>query len=46
MDFKTFMTSVEESLSRFRTEAELENWIKNYAHSLPEDDREGFLEQL
>lgn len=46
MDFKTFLTSVEESLSRFRTEAELRNWIKNYARSLPEDGREGFLEQL
>lgn len=38
MHFKTFMTSVEENLSRCRTEAELRNWIENHARSLPEDD--------
>lgn len=46
MHFKTFMTSVEENLSRCRTEAELRNWIENHARSLPEDDWESFLDQL
>ena len=46
MDFKFFMTSVEQRLSRFKDVSELKEWIQNYARSLPEEAREDFLEQL
>ena len=46
MDFKSFMISVEQSLSRFKNESELKGWIQNYARSLPEEAREDFLRQL
>ena len=46
MDFKLFMNSVEENLSLIKTEEELRNWIRNYARSIPEDERESFLEQM
>ena len=46
MDFKLFMNSVEENLSLIKTEEELRNWIRNYARSIPEEERESFLEQM
>ena len=46
MDFKSFMTSVEQSLFRFENESELKGWIQNYARSLPDEAREDFLKQL
>ena len=46
MDFKSFMTSVEQTLSRFHDISELKEWIQNYARSLPEEAREDFLKQL
>ena len=44
MDFKLFMNSVEENLSLIKTEEELRNWIRNYARSIPEEERGSFLE--
>ena len=46
MDFKSFMNSVEQNLSQMKTEEELRNWIRNYARSIPEEDRGNFLEQM
>ena len=46
MDFKLFMNSVEENLSLIKTEEELRNWIRNYARSIPEEERGSFLEQI
>ena len=46
MDFKLFMDSVEQNLSQIKTEEGLRNWIRNYARSLPEEERESFLEQM
>lgn len=43
MDFKSFMTSVEENLSCVKSEKDLRDWIKNYARSIPEEERENFL---
>ena len=46
MDFQTFMQSVEQNLAQLKSEEALRAWIKNYARSLPEEEREAFLEQL
>lgn len=46
MDFKSFMNTVEENLSLIKTEDELRNWIRNYARSIPEEERGSFLEQM
>ena len=46
MDFKLFMNSVEENLSLIKTEEDLRNWIRNYARSIPEEERGSFLEQI
>ena len=46
MDFKSFMNAVEENLSLIKTEDELRNWIRNYARSIPEEERGSFLEQM
>ena len=46
MEFKLFMNSVEENLSLIKTEEELRNWIRNYARSIPEEERGSFLEQI
>src|SRR5699024_8362829 len=46
MDFKLFMNSVEETLSLIKTEEDLRNWVRNYARSIPEEDRGNFLEQM
>ena len=40
------MNSVEENLSLIKTEEELRNWIRNYARSIPEEERGSFLEQI
>lgn len=46
MDFKSFMQAVEKNLAQLKSEEELRSWVKNYARSLPEEEREDFLEQL
>lgn len=46
MDFKSFMNTVEENLSLIKTEDELRNWIRDYARSIPEEERGSFLEQM
>ena len=46
MDFKLFMDSVEQNLSQMKTEEELRSWIRNYARSIPEEERGSFLEQM
>ena len=34
------------NLSLIKTEEELRDWVRNYARSIPEDERESFLEQM
>lgn len=46
MEFKLFMQKVEQEIEGIRTESELRDWIKNYARSIPEENRENFLEQF
>lgn len=46
MEFKVFMQVVEEKLAKIKSEEELRDWIKMYARSLSEEERESFLEKL
>ena len=46
MDFRIFMETVDKNLSRFQSEGELKEWVRNYARSIEEERREDFLEQL
>lgn len=46
MEFKVFMQTVEEKLARISSEEELRDWIRGYARSLSEGERETFLKKL
>lgn len=46
MEFKVFMQAVEENLARISSEEELRDWIRGYARSLSEGERENFLKKL
>lgn len=43
MEFKVFMQAVENGIDQIKSEAGLREWLKNYARTIPENDREGFL---
>lgn len=46
MEFKVFMQAAEQQIDRFQSEKELKEWLKNYARTIEEEKREGFLKQF
>lgn len=46
MEFKIFMQAVEHRMDEIKSESELRKWLLNYARTIPENDREAFLEKF
>lgn len=46
MEFRVFMQAVEREIDNFQSQAEIKEWLKNYARTIREEDRKEFLKQF